>query len=991
MNKILLLCTLMLMSMALYAFTPIIDGIKDAEWGEIPTHSSTTVKQPLEFNLDGGCYVTDDPDYVYIAIPIDNDPWEDGKSVHLHVAIDLRNTPDGGTYDAWGSSISYGQPFKPEFDVITQWSTADENLGYSAFQQWIGGTWNAESNPPTGIHLRGEGCQCVEIAIHRSLLDNIEYTEVINISVWERPAWDKPGASICLPADPSFPSDWGNDGGVFTTQFPYTLATLHTVIVAPQVASIMQLTSSSFNLTFSEPMNQEAASVISNYNYGGGMIISSITPISPTTFNFQTISNLSGGTTYSVIAKPEIVSAEGTPIDPVHNSASFTAVSNSSVTFYVSLTALIESGGFDPELDQIAVRGDFNGWGITNADGIPHHVLPSTFFDVYGITVSVPYGIGQTFEYKYWNNHNSGDNWENLPTNRSFTIAGETNVIPVVYWNNVDPTTLITHPIAVTFKVDMLMQTVSSGVYLAGGFNSWNGTATQMTLDSGTIYKTTVTFPAYSTKAQEYKFLNGEAWEYTSNRAIVLDNEQTAMELPITYFNNIIPPEMKTITFLPKSLSTFTNFNNNDVLPPGSDINIETRETPADSCCEEDDDLVRVCYMELWPDEGDYDLNDLVVRYRLKLGSTYWGCTLQNGINVHDGETVEFYFTLTDSLGRVSIDNNGGANYHVSIGGGGLPSFTFLPMSLSTFTNFNNHDVLPPGSNLKLETLETPGGSFVSAKVYYRFEDTWPATGDYDMNDQNVAYHKNMASAYWQCTLVNGVNVHDGETVGFYVTATDSLGRVFMDNNGGVNYHVTIGAGDLPVFSFLPMSASTFTNFNNNDVLPPGSDLKLETVEIPSGSFVSVKVYYREDLWPKKGDYDMNDVLVRYSIDGRTYWNCTLHNGIDVQDGDTLEFYVTATDSLGRGYTDSNGGANYHVIIGEGNLPAPGNVQIHFYGDNIHLTWNEVSGATSYRVYYFDDPSHPNTLTSTDAIIPDITLVGHALLGKRFYRVTALK
>jgi hypothetical protein len=862
MNKLLLLFTLMLLSISLFAFTPIIDGIKDAEWGDTPTHSSTTVKQPLEFNLDGGCYVTDDPDYVYIAIPIDNDPWEDGKSVHLHVAIDLRNTPAGGTYDAWGSSISYGQLFKPDVDIITQWSTADENLGYSAFQQWIGGMWYAESNPPTGIHLRGEGCQCAEFALPRTLLDNIEYAEVINISVWERPAWDKPGASVCLPADPTFPSDYGDSPGVFTTQFPYTLTTLRTVIVAPQVVSIMQLTSSSFNLTFSEPMNQEAASVISNYNYGGGMIISSITPISSTTFNFQTISNLSGGTTYTVIAKPEIVSAEGTPIDPVHNSASFTAMSNTTVTFQVSLTALIDSGEFIPGVDQIAVRGDFNGWGTTYLqDHWPPPTQPPTFFDV---TVSVPYSTGQTFEYKYWNNHNSCDNWENLPTNRSFTIVGETNVIPVVYWNNVDPITLITHPIAVTFKVDMLLQTVSSGVYLAGGFNSWNGTATPMTLDSGTIYKTTVTFPAYSTKAQEYKFLNGGAWEYISNRAIVLDNEQTAMELPVVFFNNIIPPVMKTITFLPKSLSTFTNFNNNDVLPPGSDLKMETVETPADSTAG-----VKVYYRTDPPIDPNEYLEGAEVTVLGEIsGSTHWGFTLHNGVDVHDGETIEFYFTLTDSLGRVSIDNNGGANYHVTVGGGGLPSITFLPMSHSTFTNFNNNDVLPPGSDLKLETVETPGGSIVSAKVYYAFEDTWPPTGDYDMNDMVVQYHKNMASAYWQCTLVNGANVHDGEAVVFYFTATDSLGRV---------------------------------------------------------------------------------------------------------------------------YTDNNGGAYYHVTIGEGNLPAPGNVQIHLSGDNIHLTWNEVSGATSYRVYYFDDPSNPNTLTSTDAIIPDITLVGHALLGKRFYRVIALK
>src|SRR6056297_1853109 len=89
-------------------FTPVIDGVKDSDWGDTPTDTTYTTREPVSLNLEEGCYVTDDSAFIYIGVPTDNDPWDDGNSIHFHVAFDLNNTTTGGTSDAWGSSITYG-------------------------------------------------------------------------------------------------------------------------------------------------------------------------------------------------------------------------------------------------------------------------------------------------------------------------------------------------------------------------------------------------------------------------------------------------------------------------------------------------------------------------------------------------------------------------------------------------------------------------------------------------------------------------------------------------------------------------------------------------------------------------------------------------------------------------------------------------------------------------------------------------------------------
>jgi len=705
MKNILLLGLILLFSISLFAFTPVIDGVKDSGWGTTPNHSTTTSKLPTEFNLDGGVYLTDDENYVYIGIPTDNDPWNDSMPVHFHVAIDLRNTTTGGTTDAWGSGILYGQTYKPDFDIITQWNNTDENCGWTALQTWTGTAWSQSQLPPP--YIKGGGNQFTEISIPRSILGNIGQGETINISVWARPDYTKTNASVCLPADATFPTDWGNGpAGTFTTQFSYTVQTLLVGMIAPQMVSITQLTDSSFNVTFDEPMKEENATEPSNYTFGGGMTVSSITMVNPSVYTFTTSLKMSGGATYSVTAHPEITDLAGNSIDTSHNSVSFVALYYSNVTFQVNMNLEILAGRFVPETDQVCARGGFNGWGTTplsdpNTDGI------------YTVTLSIPYGEGSSFEYKYWNNHNAGDNWESLPANRSYTIVGEDNIIPAVYWNDLTPSGITTHVISVTFRVNMDLEDTSGGVFVAGDFNSWNSTSNPMSMPTkSNIYFATIDFPAYSILNQAYKYINGTTWEYIDNRTFSLNDSLTTMTLDVVYFNNSIPTELTSLAFMQMANSFYTNFNDNDVLPAGSNLQFEVKLTPVDVNANSQYSAslhYRPVGAIRWMTESfTYD--------NTFENDSYWHFMMDNSEGFLDGAEFEFYITATDYNGPELTDDNSGSYYHVSVASGALPAPANVVITIV-------------GHDLHVSWDAVPGAT--SYRVYYFDDPTNPSSIDY--------------------------------------------------------------------------------------------------------------------------------------------------------------------------------------------------------------------------------------------------------------------
>ena len=184
-------------------------------------------------------------------------------------------------------------------------------------------------------------------------------------------------------------------------------------------------------------------------------------------------------------------------------------VQYSNVTFQVDMNKVDGSTFTTPELNST-----FNNWcgncnAMSDADGD----------NVWDVTVSL--AEGDTIEYKY-----SADGWTiqemNDPnasctngnvtyTNRVLTIPAADTVLPVVCWSSCDACA-----IDVTLSVNMAWEVANgaidtSGVYVAGTWQSWNPSGSQMLDTNGDgVYH--ITFSTALGESLQYKFLNGMDW-----------------------------------------------------------------------------------------------------------------------------------------------------------------------------------------------------------------------------------------------------------------------------------------------------------------------------------------------------------------------------------------------------------------------------------------------------------------------------------------------
>lgn len=342
------------------SFTPTIDGIKDAGWGATPDHSTSTDSLPTEFNLGGGCYLTDDSANVYIGIPTDNDPWA-GNFVCMHVLLDASNTASGGTTDPYQAQyVRYDMPYLPDFEIITEWSDAQQTpIGYTNKAVWSGSSWSMtryDDTPGDPGNIEGGGNMFTEIKLSRSEFGFVAQGDTINISVWLRPehyfGGGKPNANSCLPAD-TFPTNYGDatSNHYFSTQFVYIIQTVLVDTTKPQVVSATQAGPDKVIIDFNETMDQTTL-VFGNFTIDGGLNFTASQVLSGTSVLLTANANFVVGPLYTVTANSNVKDVAGNPIDPANNSASFIAVPYALMTFvYVDqnqdLTDLYCKGSFD--------------------------------------------------------------------------------------------------------------------------------------------------------------------------------------------------------------------------------------------------------------------------------------------------------------------------------------------------------------------------------------------------------------------------------------------------------------------------------------------------------------------------------------------------------------------------------------------------------------------------------------------------------------------
>src|SRR3954470_2192851 len=101
------------------------------------------------------------------------------------------------------------------------------------------------------------------------------------------------------------------------------------------------------------------------------------------------------------------------------------------VTFQVNMATQIAAHAFDPAVDVVNLRGEFNTWGMTPMTPDPNNP------DVYVATVEVPQAPTSPVQYKFHIARAAGgETWENDP-NRTFAQKETDQTLPVVYFNNV--------------------------------------------------------------------------------------------------------------------------------------------------------------------------------------------------------------------------------------------------------------------------------------------------------------------------------------------------------------------------------------------------------------------------------------------------------------------------------------------------------------------------------------------------------------------------
>jgi hypothetical protein len=219
------------------------------------------------------------------------------------------------------------------------------------------------------------------------------------------------------------------------------------------------------------------------------------------------------------------------------------------VTFQVNMGPQILRGAFHPETDTVLVAGDaINGWS-TSASPLTNSVANT---NVWLETFEVSGTQGATVQYKFiYNSAEKGIVWEgNVGTggaqNRSFQLANSAQVLPVVFFNNVTNSGVVTTP--VIFQVDMSVQ-ISQGnfdpatgtVFVAGdALNNWSTTASQLSQSASATNVWSGTFPITEAPGSTiaYKFvMNSSTWESRANRTFVLSNATET--LPVVYFNDV--------------------------------------------------------------------------------------------------------------------------------------------------------------------------------------------------------------------------------------------------------------------------------------------------------------------------------------------------------------------------------------------------------------------------------------------------------------------
>ncbi|MBT3168549.1 MAG: T9SS type A sorting domain-containing protein [Candidatus Cloacimonetes bacterium] len=124
--------------------------------------------------------------------------------------------------------------------------------------------------------------------------------------------------------------------------------------------------------------------------------------------------------------------------------------------------------------------------------------------------------------------------------NIQFQIDSDGDISGQTHYDIPLPADNLTQDVTVTFQVDMsIIGADTLGVFIAASFNDWSENEVELSdLDEDQIYTVDIIFLEGETSSIEYKFVNGEDWEFIENRNLLIDDTNSTMILEVVYFDN---------------------------------------------------------------------------------------------------------------------------------------------------------------------------------------------------------------------------------------------------------------------------------------------------------------------------------------------------------------------------------------------------------------------------------------------------------------------
>ncbi|MCB1060365.1 MAG: T9SS type A sorting domain-containing protein [Calditrichaeota bacterium] len=249
------------------------------------------------------------------------------------------------------------------------------------------------------------------------------------------------------------------------------------------------------------------------------------------------------------------------------------------VTFQINMSVQVDLGNFDPDNDDVVVRGDFNGW-AGNANTLD--LVDGIYKTDVDITAS-------SIEFKYVIVHPAEDVWESVD-NRTANVAGDTQVLDVVYFNNIESSE--SADVEVTFRVNMQVQLLSGNfdpefdqIVIRGAHDSlgqWGGAVvlTEETENPG-IYSRRIQFNSLPINAAvEYKFKinynsdpnDNNGWEsLPSNRSFTPTGNEP---------DNLPPPSGNGYGEINPELVYYSNITADDIILQDVAVTFQVEITP---------------------------------------------------------------------------------------------------------------------------------------------------------------------------------------------------------------------------------------------------------------------------------------------------------------------------------------------------------------------------------------------------------------------------